>query len=118
VVSDRFEGQATLVRVFVGESDQHHGKPLYEAIVRRAREVGLAGATVLRGIEGFGASSTMHTTRLLELSSDLPVVIELVDTVDRIEAFLPELDDMVGDGLITLERVHVRTYRGTPRARG
>lgn len=114
-MTDRFEGEATLVRVFVGESDTWRGMPLYEAVVRHARKAGLAGATVLRGIEGFGASSTLHTSRLLELSSDLPIVIELVDTIEKIDAILPDLDDMIGDGLITVERVHVRTYRGTPR---
>ena len=110
----KIEGEGTLVRVFICESDQWHGKPLYEAIVLRAREEGLAGATVVRGSEGFGASSRLHTTRLLELSGDLPVVIELVDAADRIERFLPILDEMMGDGLVTTERVHVVTYRGTP----
>ena len=111
----KFEGEGTLVRVFVGEADQWHGKALYDAIVLRAREEGLAGATVVRGLEGFGASSRLHTTRLLELSSDLPVVIEIVDTTERIDHFLPMLDEMVGDGLVTTERVHVVTYRGSPR---
>jgi PII-like signaling protein len=110
----KIEGEGTLVRVFIGESDQWRGKPLYEAIVLRAREEGLAGATVVRGSEGFGASSRLHTTRLLELSGDLPVVIELVDAADRIDRFLPILDEMMGDGLVTTERVHVVTYRGTP----
>jgi PII-like signaling protein len=117
-VSDRVQGEATLVRIFVGESDTWHGVPLYEAIVRRAREAGLAGATVLRGIEGFGASSVLHTSRLLELSSDLPIVVELVDRPEEIDRLLPDLDAMVGEGLITLERVQVRTYRGAPRERG
>jgi PII-like signaling protein len=111
----KIEGEGTLLRVFVGENDASDGKPLYEAIVLRAREAGLAGATVVRGLEGFGASSRLHTTRLLELSSDLPIVIEIVDTMERIDAFLPTLDAMVGDGLVTTERVHVVTYRGTPR---
>ena len=114
----RIEGDGRLVRIFVGESDTWHGKPLYEAIVLRAREDGLAGATVIRGVEGYGASSHLHTTRLLELSSDLPIVIELVDTTDRIEAFMPILDEMVGDGLVTVEDVHVVTYRGSPRDDG
>ena len=108
----KLSGQGKLLRIFVGESDTWHGKPLYEAIVLRAREEGLAGATVVRGIEGFGASSRVHTTRLLELSSDLPVVIELVDSADRIEAFLPVLDEMVGEGLVTSETVHIVAYRG------
>lgn len=109
----KLSGEGMLVRIFVGESDRWHGKPLYEAIVLRAREDGIAGATVVRGIEGYGASSHLHTTRLLELSSDLPVVIEIVDQVDRVEAFLPKLDEMVGDGLVTTERVHVVAYRGS-----
>jgi PII-like signaling protein len=109
------EGEGTLVRVFIGENDSWGGKPLSEAIVLRAREAGLAGATVVRGVEGYGASSRLHTTRLLELSSDLPIVIEIVDETARIDAFLPTLDEVVGDGLITTERVHVVTYRGTPR---
>jgi len=117
-VSDRMQGEATLVRIFVGESDSWHGAPLYEAIVRKAREAGLAGATVLRGIEGFGASSVLHTSRLLELSSDLPIVVELVDAPEEIDRLLPDLDAMVGEGLITLERVQVRSYRGTPREHG
>jgi uncharacterized protein len=109
------EGEGTLVRVFIGENDAWEGKPLYEAIVLRAREAGLAGATVVRGIEGYGASSRLHTTRLLELSSDLPIVVEIVDLTPRIDAFLPTLNEMIGDGLVTTERVHVITYRGTPR---
>ena len=111
----RVEGEGKLVRLFVGESDLWQGKPLYQAIVRRVREEGLAGATVLRGIEGFGASSHLHTSRLLELSRDLPIVIEIVDTEEKIDAILPTLDEMVGDGLVTVERVHVIAYRGSPR---
>lgn len=107
----KIEGQAMLVRVYIGESDQWHGKPLYQAIVERLRELGLAGATVLRGIEGFGANAHIHTTRILRLSEDLPVLIEAVDQEDRIRAVLPELDEMVGDGLITLERIEVVAYR-------
>jgi PII-like signaling protein len=111
----KIEGEGKLLRLFLGESDRWHGKPLYEAIVRRARAEGMAGATVLRGIEGFGASSHMHTQRLLELSSDLPIVVELVDTQDKIDRILPILDEMVGDGMMTLETVHIVTYRGTPK---
>jgi PII-like signaling protein len=111
----KFEGEGKLVRLFMGESDTWHGRPLYEAIVLRAREEGLAGSTVLRGIEGFGASSRMHTSRLLELSSDLPIVVEIVDTEAKIDAILPVLDEMVTDGMITVEKVHVITYRGSPR---
>ena len=107
----RLQGQGTLLRVFIGESDTWHGKPLYQAIVRRLREDGLAGATVLRAIEGFGAKSHLHTARILRLSEDLPLVIEVIDTTERIESFLPILDEMVSDGLVTLERVEVVTYR-------
>jgi hypothetical protein len=102
---------ARLLRIFIGESDTHDGRPLYQAIVETLRRQGLAGATVLRGIEGFGKSSRLHTAHILRLSEDLPIVIECVDTDDKIEAVLPALDDMIGDGLITLERVEVRVYR-------
>jgi uncharacterized protein len=107
----KLEGEGRLLRIFVGESDRWHGKPLYEAIVGRARKEGLAGATVVRGLEGFGAHSRLHTTRILRLSEDLPVVIELVDTAEKIEAFLPGLDEMVSEGMVTLEQVHVIAYR-------
>lgn len=100
-----------LLRIFVGESDRWHGKPLYEAIVEVARRETLAGATVLRGIEGFGAKSHLHTARILRLSEDLPVVIEMVDTAERIEAILPRLDEMVGEGMVTIEAVRVISYR-------
>jgi PII-like signaling protein len=109
----RIDGPALLVRIYVGEADHHGGKPLYQAIVELLRARGLAGATVLRGIEGFGANARLHTTRLLRLSEDLPVLIEAVDTEERIRAILPELDEIVGDGLITLEKVEVLAYRGT-----
>jgi hypothetical protein len=102
---------ARLLRIFVGESDVHDGRPLYQAIVGILRRQGLAGATVLRGIEGFGKSSRLHTAHILRLSEDLPILIECVDTADRIEAVLPDLDEMIGDGLVTLERVEVRVYR-------
>jgi PII-like signaling protein len=107
----RFEGEGRLLRIFIGESDRYEGRPLYEAIVRRAREAGLAGATVLRGIEGFGARSHIHTTRLLRLSEDLPIVVEIADTAENIDRILPVLDGMIGDGMITLERVEVIVYR-------
>ena len=110
----KLEGTALLVRIYLGESDQWHGKPLYQAIVEFLRERHIAGATVLRGIEGFGARSRLHTTRILRLSEDLPVLIEIVDEETRLRAVLPELDGMVGDGLITLEKVEVVAYRGTP----
>jgi uncharacterized protein len=100
-----------LLRMFIGESDTFEGRPLYEAIVEELRRQGLAGATVLRGIEGFGKSSHLHTAHILRLSADLPIVIECVDTYEKIEAILPKLDDMIGDGLVTMERVEVRVYR-------
>ena len=108
----KLEGEGKLLRIFIGESDRWRGKPLYEAIVLAAREHGLAGATVLRGPMGFGAHSRVHTAKILRLSEDLPVIIEIVDKEDKINAFLPELDKMVGDGLITLEKVRVIRYRG------
>jgi len=108
----KIEGEGKLVRIFIGESDRWHGKPLYQAIVERVREEGLAGATVLRGIEGFGADSRLHTARLLRLSEDLPVVIEIVDSAEQIERILPALDEMVGEGMVTVERVEVIAYRG------
>lgn len=111
----RLEGEGMLLRIFIGESDRWHGKPLYEAIVVMAREAGLAGATVIRGIEGFGADSHLHTARILRLSEDLPVVVEIVDTSEHIERVLPKLDQMIADGMVTTERVHVLTYR-TSRA--
>ncbi|MGE5226429.1 MAG: DUF190 domain-containing protein [Planctomycetaceae bacterium] len=108
----RLEGEGQLVRIFVGDSDRWHGKPLYEEIVRRVRDEGLAGATVVRGVEGFGASSHLHSARILRLSEDLPLVIEIVDTEEHIQRILPILDEMVADGLVTIEKVHVITYRG------
>ena len=109
----RIEGEGKLLRLFIGESDTRHGKPLYQAIDARVRKEGLAGTTVLRGIEGFGAHSRLHTSRILRLSEDLPVVIEIVDTADRIDRIVPLLDEMVGEGLLTLERVHIVAYRGS-----
>jgi uncharacterized protein len=107
----KIEGEGQLLRIFVGESDRHEGKPLHEAIVLLARERGLAGATVLRGIAGFGAASRIHTTKILRLSEDLPIVIEIADRAERIASILPELDRMVTEGLMTLERVHIVKYR-------
>lgn len=101
---------AMLLRIFIGEDDKHGGRPLYEAIVLKAREQHLAGATVLRGPVGFGHSSHLHTTKILRLSEDLPLVIEIVDSAEKIEAFLPLLDEMMGSGLVTLERVQVLQY--------
>ena len=104
--------EATLLRVFIGESDQHQGKPLYEAIVLKARELHLAGATVLRGMMGFGRSSRLHTSKVLRLSQDLPIVIEIADDEDKIQALLPWLEEVVTGGLITLERARVIRYAG------
>jgi len=101
---------ATLLRIFIGESDEFDGRPLYEAIVLQARETGLAGATVLRGPMGFGRSSHLHTTKVLRLSQDLPLLIEIVDTPDKIEAFVAALNGMMGSGLVTTEKVRVLRY--------
>jgi uncharacterized protein len=111
----KLEGEGKLLRIFIGESDKHGRKPLYQAIVEMLRQEGLAGATVLRGIEGFGANSHLHTARILRLSEDLPVVIEVADTAERIEAVMPRLDEMVKEGLVTLERVQVVAYRAQAR---
>jgi PII-like signaling protein len=107
----KLEGEGKLLRIFIGESDKHGRKPLYQAIVEMLRQEGMAGATVLRGIEGFGAKSHLHTARILRLSEDLPIVIEVADTAERIEAIMPRIDEMVSDGMVTLERVEVVTYR-------
>lgn len=107
----KLEGEGKLLRIFVGESDRWEGQPLFEAIVRKVRETGGAGATVLRGIEGFGAHSRIHTARILRLSEDLPIVIEVVDTAERIDALLPLLDEMIEDGLVTIETVRILRYR-------
>jgi PII-like signaling protein len=101
---------ATLLRIFLGEDDKADGKPLYEAIVLKAREQHLAGATVLRGPMGFGHSSRLHTTKILRLSQDLPLVIEIVDSPEKIEGFLPVLDGIIGSALVTLEKVQVLQY--------
>jgi len=104
--------EAMLLRIFIGESDRWEHKPLYEAIVLKARERHLAGATVLRGAMGFGKSSRLHTAKILRLSLDLPLVIEIVDSEEKINSFLPELDKMISGGLVTLEQVRVIEYRG------
>jgi len=103
--------EAELLRIFIGESDKWKGRPLYEAIVLAAREQGLAGATVLKGQMGFGAHSRLHSAKILRLSEDLPIVIELVDKTERIEAFLPQLDGMIEEGMVTIEKVRVLAYR-------
>jgi len=106
----KLEGEAQLLRIFIGESDQWHGKPVYEAIVLKARELHMAGATVLRGPMGFGANSRLHTVKVLRLSEDLPVIIEVVDAEEKIRLLLPHIDEMVNEGLVTLENVHVIKY--------
>jgi len=103
------EGQ--LLRVFIGESDKWEGTPLYEALVLKAREMGLAGATMLRGLMGYGAASRVHTAKILRLSEDLPVIVEIVDSQEKIASFLPVIDEMIQEGLVTLERVQVILYR-------
>ncbi|HEU4698362.1 MAG TPA: DUF190 domain-containing protein [Gemmatimonadales bacterium] len=104
-------GERTLMRIHIGERDKWEGRPLYEAIVRLLRDRHYAGATVLRAVMGFGASAHLRTEKVLDLSLDLPIVVECVETAERIQAILPELDRMIGGGLITLERVDVITYR-------
>jgi len=108
------EGTASRLTIFIGEDDQWHHRPLFREIVHRAHAAGLAGATVLRGIEGYGASSRIHTTRLLSLSEDLPVMIVIVDSDERVRAFLPELDELVTEGLVIVEPVEVVRYVGRP----
>ena len=115
-MTHKFTGERTLMRIFFGESDRaaagpYQGKPLHQALVRTFREKGFAGATLLRGIEGFGASARVHTARLLDLSLDLPLILEVVETEEKIQELLPELDALMGGGLVTLERVRVILYR-------
>ena len=108
---ERFEGERTLMRIHIGESDKWHGKLLYEALVELFRREGFSGATVLRGVGGYGSTSRYHTDKILRLSQDLPIVVELVEDPERIEKILPKLDEMIGGGLITLEKVRVILYR-------
>jgi len=103
------EGQ--LLRIFIGESDRWKGKPLYEAIILKAREMGIAGATMLRGMMGYGAASRIHTAKILRLSEDLPIVVEIVDSKEKITALLPTIEEMVEEGLVTLENLRVLQYR-------
>lgn len=107
----RFEGERILMRIHIGESDRWEGKPLHQAIVERLRRAGFSGATVLRGVAGFGSASRIHTDKILRLSQDLPIVIEVVEDEGKVQAILPELDGMIGGGLVTLEKVHVILYR-------
>lgn len=108
-------GSALRLTIFIGESDRWRHRPLYTEIVHRAHAAGLAGATVLRGIEGYGASNLVHTTRLLSLSEDLPVVVVVIDTAEKIRAFLPQLDELIGEGLVITDPVEVIHYAGRPR---
>jgi uncharacterized protein len=108
---ERFEGERTLMRIHIGESDRWHGKPLYDAIVELLRTEKFSGVTVLRGVGGFGSSSVYHTDKIMRLSQDLPIVIETVEFAERIEKMLPQLDEMIGGGLVTLEKVRVILYR-------
>ena len=107
----KLEGEAKLLRIFIGESDRYGGQPLYEAIVLEARKRGLSGASVFKGFMGFGAHSRIHSAKVLQLSEDLPVMVEIVDTEEKIRDFLPVLDGMVREGLVTLERVEVIRYQ-------
>ncbi|MGZ6972803.1 MAG: DUF190 domain-containing protein [Acidimicrobiia bacterium] len=108
----RLEGPGERLTIYIGETDQHHHRPLYTEIVERAHAASLAGATVVRGMEGFGASSHIHTTRILRLSEDLPVVIVIVDITERIDAFLPQLDELITEGLVVREQIDIVSYRG------
>jgi uncharacterized protein len=110
---ERFEGERTLMRIHIGESDRWHGRPLYAAIVELFRREKFSGVTVLRGVGGYGSSSIYHTEKILRLSQDLPIVIELVEFTERIEKILPQLDQMIGGGLVTLEKVRVILYRSS-----
>jgi PII-like signaling protein len=111
----KFEGERTLMRIHIGESDKWHGKLLYEAIVEMLRKQGFSGVTVLRGVGGYGGSSVYHTDKLLRLSQDLPIILEVIESQERIDQILPRLDEMVEGGLITLERVRVILYRAARR---
>jgi len=112
---EKFEGERMLMRIHIGESDKWHGKPLHEAIVQILRKEGFSGATVLRGVAGYGGSSVYHTDKLLRLSQDLPLIVEVVEYAERIEKILPRLDEMLDGGLITLEKVRVLLYRAAKR---
>jgi PII-like signaling protein len=112
----KLPSEALLLRIFIGETDKRGGKALYVVIVEEARKRGMAGATVLRGILGFGANSRIHTSKVLRLSEDLPVVVEIVDAQEKIDAFLPELDEMIEEGMVTLEKIRVIAYRHNARS--
>ena len=108
----RLPEEGSLLRIFIGESDKHEGKPLYEWMVLKARKEGLAGATVLRGMLGFGRSSRIHTAKILRLSEDLPIIVEIVDTLEKLETFIAVIDEVIQEGLVTIEKTNVRFYRG------
>ena len=112
---EKFEGERTLMRIHIGESDKWHGKPLYEAIIELLRKESFSGVTVLRGVAGYGGSSVYHTDKILRLSQDLPIILEVVETTERIDQILPRLDGMVEGGLITLEKVRVILYRAAKK---
>jgi PII-like signaling protein len=112
---EKFEGERTLMRIHIGESDKLRGKPLHEVIVEMLRREGFSGATVLRGVAGYGGSSVYHTDKILRLSQDLPIIVEVVENTERIEKILPQLDQMVEGGLITLEKVRVILYRAAKK---
>ncbi len=112
----KLSGEAVLLRIYIGETDKYHGKPLYETIVLKAREMNLRGASVFRGIMGFGADSHLHTAKILRLSEDMPVLIEIVDTEDNINRLIPFLDETVTEGLVTREKVNVIMYRNSGKA--
>lgn len=112
---EKFEGERTLMRIHIGESDKWHGRPSHEAIVGILRKEGFSGATVLRGVGGYGGSSVYHTDKLLRLSQDLPIIVEVIETQERIDHILPRLDELVDGGLITLEKVRVILYRAAKK---
>jgi len=112
---EKFEGERTLMRIHIGESDKWHGKPLHEALVEIFRREGFSGATVLRGVAGYGGSSVYHTDKILRLSQDLPIIVEVIETSEKIERILPRMDEMVDGGLVTLEKVRVILYRAAKR---
>jgi len=112
---EKFEGERTLMRIHIGESDTWHGKTLHQAIIEMLRKEGFAGATVLRGVAGFGGSSILHTDRLLQMSQDLPIVVEVIESNEKIEKILPRIDEMLGGGIVTMEKVRVLMHRATKK---
>jgi uncharacterized protein len=112
---EKFEGERTLMRIHIGESDKWHGKALHQAIVEMLRKDGFAGATVLRGVAGFGGSSILHTDRLLQMSQDLPIIVEVIESNEEIEKILPRIEEMLGGGIVTLEKVRVLMHRAAKK---